>query len=262
MAGRRPLVAGNWKMHLGRSAARELVTALRAALGSERALDIVLCPPAPWLADAHDLLAGSALRLGAQNVYWEPHGAFTGEVSAAMLAGLVQYALVGHSERRHRFGESDADTARKLAAVLELGIEPLLAVGELREQREAGETAAVLRRQLLAAWDGLDRVPQGFIVAYEPVWAIGTGLTATPATAQEACAQIRAIAGERFGPGTAETCRVLYGGSVTAENARALAEQPDIDGLLVGGASLDAAAFTAICHAVAAAKSWAPGTGR
>ena len=254
MPVRTPIVAGNWKMHLGRAPARELVTALRDALGGLRGVEAVLCPPAPWLADAHDLLAGSPLRLGVQHVYWEPHGAFTGEVSAAMLAGIVQYVIIGHSERRHRFGERDEDTARKLRAVIELGMQPMLAIGELREQREAGETATVLRRQLLAAWEGLDRLPAGSIIAYEPVWAIGTGLTATPAMAQDACAHVRAIVEERFDAATAETCRVLYGGSVTVDNVATLAAEPDIDGVLVGGASLDASAFTAICHAVAAAK--------
>jgi len=242
-------------MHLGRAAARELVTALRDALHDLRGAEVVLCPPAPWLPDAHDLLAGSPLRLGAQHVYWEPHGAFTGEVSAAMLAGIVQYVIIGHSERRHRFGERDEDTARKLDAVLELGMQPILAVGELREQREGGETVAVLRRQLLAAWDGLDRLSAGSIVAYEPVWAIGTGLTATPAVAQDACRQVRAIIAERFDGDTAASCRVLYGGSVTANNVAALTAEPDIDGALVGGASLDAAAFAAICRAVVAAKA-------
>jgi len=241
-------------MHLARGPARDLVSGLRAALEGLQGLEVVLCPPAPWLADAHDLLAGSRLRVGAQNVYWEPHGAFTGEVSAAMLTGIVQYVMIGHSERRYRFGETDAETNRKLQAVLGLGMQPILAVGELREEREAGRTPEVLRRQLVGAFAEVARLPEGFIVAYEPVWAIGTGLTATPAIAQQACADVRRLIAERFGTDAAEACRVLYGGSVNADNAGTLAREPDIDGLLVGGASLQVESFAAICRAVAAAK--------
>ncbi|MEZ4554800.1 MAG: triose-phosphate isomerase [Dehalococcoidia bacterium] len=251
---RRPIVAGNWKMHLDRSAAADLVAALRGALDGLAGIDVVLCPPLPWLPDTADRLRGSTLEVGAQNVYWEPHGAYTGEVSAAMLAGLVDYVIIGHSERRHVFGETDEETAKKLDAVLGLGMRPILAVGELREEREAGQTPHVLQRQLLAAFADVDRLPEDFVVAYEPVWAIGTGLTATPETAQQACADVRRILAERFGDATAEACRIQYGGSVNAENAAALAAAPDIDGLLVGGASLNAEAFTTICRAVAATK--------
>ena len=253
-SARRPIVAGNWKMHLGRSAARELLTDLRGELDRLQGVDVVVCPPLPWLSDAADLLKGSTLRVGAQNVHWEPHGAFTGEVGAAMLAGMVDYVIIGHSERRHLFGESDQDTARKLDAVLGLDMKPILAVGELREEREAGRTPEVLRRQLLAAFEDIERLPEGFVIAYEPVWAIGTGLTATPETAQLACAGVRRIVAERFGEDTATVCRIQYGGSVSAENAESLTRQPDIDGLLVGGASLKADSFAAICRAVAIAK--------
>ncbi|MGE0229488.1 MAG: triose-phosphate isomerase [Dehalococcoidia bacterium] len=254
MPARRPIVAGNWKMHLDRSAAADLVTALRGALDGLAGIDVVLCPPLPWLPDTADHLRGSTLEVGVQNVYWEPHGAYTGEVSAAMLAGLVDYVIIGHSERRHVFGETDEETAKKLDAVLGLGMRPILAVGELREEREAGRTPHVLERQLLAAFADVNRLPADFVVAYEPVWAIGTGLTATPETAQQACADVRRILGQRFGDATAEACRIQYGGSVNAENAAALAAGPDIDGLLVGGASLNAEAFAAICRAVADAK--------
>ncbi len=254
MTSRRPIVAGNWKMHLNRSAAAELVAALRGALDGFAGVDIILCPPTPWLADTADAVRGTTLQVGAQNVHWEPHGAFTGEVSAAMLTGLVDYVIIGHSERRHVFGETDDATAKKLDAVLGLGMRPILAVGELREEREAGQTPAVLERQLRAVFANVDRLPEGFVVAYEPVWAIGTGLTATPELAQEACADVRRIVADRFGETAAETCRIQYGGSVNAENAASLAAQPDIDGLLVGGASLNAEAFTAICRAVATTK--------
>jgi triosephosphate isomerase len=166
----------------------------------------------------------------------------------------VDYVIIGHSERRHLFGETDEATARKLDAVLGLGMKPILAVGELREEREASRTPEVLQRQLTAAFADIERLPEGFVVAYEPVWAIGTGLTATPETAQQACADVRRIIRERYGGDTAEACRIQYGGSVNAENAAALASQADIDGLLVGGASLNAEAFAAICRAVASAK--------
>ena len=252
---RTPIVAGNWKMHLGRTPARELLTALHESLAEVRGIDMAVCPPAPWIGDAADILRGSRIGVGAQNVYWEPHGAFTGEVSAAMLAGVVDYVIIGHSERRHVFGETDEQTNRKLQAVLGLGMQPMLAVGELREEREGGRTNDVLRRQLLAAFADIEELPEGFIVAYEPVWAIGTGLTATPEIAQMTCADIRAILTERFDAATAEACRIQYGGSASADNASALMSQPDIDGLLVGGAALQAESFTRICQAAAAVAS-------
>ncbi len=254
MNQRRPIVAGNWKMHLGRSAAATLVADLLHELGDIEGIDVVICPPLPWLPETADRLRGSGLAAGAQNVHWEPHGALTGEVGAAMLAGVVDYVIVGHSERRHLFGETDEETAKKLDAVLGLGMQPILAVGELREEREAGQTPHVLERQLTAALANVTHVPEAFVVAYEPVWAIGTGLTATPDLAQLACADIRRILAARFGDATAERCRIQYGGSVNAENAASLAAQPDIDGVLVGGASLDAQAFASICRSVAAAK--------
>jgi triosephosphate isomerase len=245
-------------MHTGRTAARELLEGIRSQLGGvggAGGVEVVVCPPAPWLGDAFDLLQGSGIRLGVQNVYWEPHGAFTGEVSAAMLAGTVDFVIIGHSERRHRFGETDEDTNRKLRAVLDLDMQPMLAVGELREEREGGRTNEVLRRQLMAALNDIDRVPEGFIVAYEPVWAIGTGLTATPEIAQQTCADIRAMLAERYDEDTAQASRIQYGGSVNAENALALLSQPDIDGALVGGAALQAESFVAICRAAAEAVS-------
>ena len=252
---RMPVVAGNWKMNTGRSAARDLLRTLRSRLDGLTGVQVAICPPAPWLGDAFDILQGSSVRLGAQNVYWQPQGAFTGEVSAAMLAGIVDYVIVGHSERRHVFHETDEETNKKLQAVLGLDMQPMFAVGELRDERESGRTNDVLKRQLLAGFTDIERLPEGFIVAYEPVWAIGTGLTATPEIAQRTCAYIRAIVAERYGPGTAEVCRVQYGGSANAENAGGLMSQPDIDGLLVGGAALQAVSFTTICKAAAAAKA-------
>ena len=251
MSTRTPIVGGNWKMHLDRAGARELLRELREQLDGLEGVEVVIFPPAAWLGDAADALEGSTLRVGAQNAYWLPHGAYTGEVGAAMLVGTADYVLVGHSERRHVFGESDGDSGRKLDAVLGLALQPILAVGEQQEEREGGRTAAVLQRQLDAAFADVERLPEGFTIAYEPVWAIGTGLTATPEIAQATVAEIRRMVADRFGPASAEACRIQYGGSVNAENVADLASQPDIDGALVGGASLDAAAFAAICRAVA-----------
>ena len=211
-----------------------------------------MCPPAAWLGDAADLLAGSSLRVGAQNVHWEPKGAFTGEVSAPMLAGVATHVIIGHSERRHVFGETDEATNRKLRAVLDAGLHPILAIGELREEAESGRTEAVLRRQITGAFAGFDALPGDLVVAYEPVWAIGTGLAATADDAQERCAMVRRILVDRFDAASAEACRIQYGGSVNAQNAAGFAAGADIDGVLVGGASLDAAAFEAICRAFAA----------
>ena len=252
-AQRTPIVGGNWKMHLDRSGARDLLRELREQLDGLEGVEIVIFPPAPWLGDAADALEGSTLRVGAQNAYWLPHGAYTGEVGAAMLVGTADYVLVGHSERRHVFGESDEDSGRKLDTVLGLALQPILAVGEQQEEREGGRTAEVLQRQLDAAFAGVDRLPEGFTIAYEPVWAIGTGLTATPEIAQATVVEIRRMVGERFGASAAEACRIQYGGSVNAGNVADLASQPDIDGALVGGASLDASAFATICRAVATA---------
>ena len=253
MAPRTPIVGGNWKMHLDRGGARELLHQLRDELDGLEGVEVVIFPPAAWLGDAADALEGSTLRVGAQNAYWLPHGAYTGEVGAAMLVGTADYVLVGHSERRHVFGESDRDSGRKLDAVLGLALQPILAVGEQQEEREGGRTAEVLQRQLDAAFANIDRLPEGFTIAYEPVWAIGAGLTATPEIAQATVAEIRRMVADRFGAAGAEACRIQYGGSVNAENVADLASQPDIDGALVGGASLDAEAFATICRAVAAA---------
>jgi triosephosphate isomerase len=254
-ASRTPIVGGNWKMHLDRIHARVLLRELRDELDGLAGVEVVICPPAPWLGDAADLLEGSTLQVGAQNAHWQPHGAFTGEVGAAMLIGTARYVILGHSERRRVFGETDDDVGRRLAAVLGLELRPILAIGELQAEREGGATREVLRRQLDAAFADVDRLPEGFVIAYEPVWAIGTGLTATPEIAQSTIADVRSMVAERFGASTAEACRIQYGGSVNAENVRELARQPDIDGALVGGASLQASSFAAICRAVAEAAA-------
>jgi triosephosphate isomerase len=250
-ANRVPIVGGNWKMHGTRAHTGQLLHALRAALDGIADVEIVICPPTPWLTDAAEALGGGTLEVGAQNAHWEREGAFTGEQSAAMLTGTVSHVIIGHSERRQLFGESDEQTNWKLRAAIEAGVTPILAIGELQSEREAGETDAVLRRQLLAAFEGLRTLPIGTVIAYEPVWAIGTGLAATPEIAQEAASSVRAVVADRFSDSTGSLIRIQYGGSVTAENASDLAAQPDIDGALVGGASLRADEFASICGAFA-----------
>ncbi|MCC6238332.1 MAG: triose-phosphate isomerase [Dehalococcoidia bacterium] len=250
-----PIVGGNWKMNTTRAEALPLLVALRDGLDGFDGAEVVVMPPAPWLGDAANVLEeDSAVHIGVQNVHWEPRGAFTGEQSAAMLVGTAEYALVGHSERRHVFGESDADVNRKLRSILDAGLRPILAVGETEAERDTGATYEVLRRQLEGAFAGFTDLPTTIVIAYEPVWAIGTGRTATPEAAQEACAAVRSMVAERFGAEAASALRIQYGGSVTADNIAALAVQPDIDGALVGGASLNPEAFIAICRAIAQAR--------
>ncbi len=248
---RKSMVAGNWKMHGAHESAVQLVKAILQ--GSERSdnAEAVICPPFVYLADIARLLKGSDLVLGAQDVCAEDNGAFTGEVSGSMLFDVgCRYVIVGHSERRSLFGENDAMVARKFMATQRAGLVPILCVGETLDQRQNGETQAVIMRQLKAVLDaaGIHSFEQA-IVAYEPVWAIGTGKTATPSQAQEVHALIRACicAGDaRIGA----AIRLLYGGSVKASNAADLFQMPDIDGGLVGGASLEAHEFLAICEAV------------
>ena len=249
---RTPVIGGNWKMNTARSEAQDLLRDVRARLDGIAGAEVIVFPPAPWIADAADILCSSGIRVGVQNVYWEPKGAFTGEVSPVMIGATASDVLVGHSERRHVFGETDADTNRKLRAVLDAGLRPTLAIGELREEAEGRQTEAVLRRQLLGAFEGVESLPGNLIVAYEPVWAIGTGLAATADDAQERCAMVRRILAERFNHSSADACRIQYGGSVNAENAAGYAACPDVDGVLVGGASLSGASFEAICRAFVA----------
>lgn len=249
-----PVVGGNWKMHTQRSEARTLLGRLRQRLDVIADVEVIVCPPYPWLGDAADLLTGSNLRVGAQDVHWEPSGAYTGAVSAPMLVGTVTHVIVGHSERRHVFMETAQETNLKLRAVLEAGLTPILAVGERLDEADAGHTEEVLRRQLHEGFEGIERLDSSVVIAYEPVWAIGTGRAASAEEAQERCATVRSILAERFNERAANACRIQYGGSVNAENVSGFAAQPDIDGVLVGGASLDSDAFTAICRAFAEAK--------
>lgn len=245
---RKPLVAGNWKMHGSRAENAALVGGLLDLLKEDARAEVMVCPPFPYLAETGRLLKDSGVALGAQSVCAEAQGAFTGEVSAAMLKDVgCRYVLVGHSERRQLYGENDALVARKFVAAQSQGLVPVLCVGETLEEREAGQTLAVISRQMDAvlAVSGVASLGQA-VVAYEPVWAIGTGRTATPEQAQEVHATIRSkIAGLDATIGG--LVRILYGGSVKASNARELFAMPDIDGGLVGGASLKADEFARIC---------------
>jgi triosephosphate isomerase (TIM) len=247
--GRRPFVAGNWKLNGSRSANRQLLDSL--LLGQiPTSVDVAVCPPFVYLGDAVARTAGTTVAVGAQNLALHDSGAFTGEVSASMLRDIgCSHVIIGHSERRTLFDETDADTAVKLGRALAAGLVPILCVGETLAQREAGATDAVVTRQLDAVLAvHSPSVLRTAIVAYEPVWAIGTGQTATPEQAQEVHARIRGrLAQADATMGSA--VRILYGGSVKSSNARELFSMPDIDGGLIGGASLDAAEFARICMA-------------
>ena len=251
---RQTLVAGNWKMNGGREANAALVGRIAGGVAGRPGAEVLVCPPAVYLESVAQLVKGTTIRLGAQNLCdQEKPGAFTGEIHGAMLreAGCA-YVIVGHSERRALYGETDAIVARKFSTAQALGLTPILCVGETLEQREQEQTEAVLRRQLDAVLEscGVGSLARA-VVAYEPVWAIGTGRTATPQQAQAAHAFLRAQVGARDAR-IAAALRVLYGGSVNAGNAGALFAQPDVDGGLVGGASLKADEFLAICAAAQA----------
>lgn len=251
---RRPLVAANWKMHGLKAFAADLCATLVDGLAGESACDVLICPPFVYLAQVQQALRGSDIRLGAQNMHQQEQGAFTGEISAPMLLDHdCSHVLIGHSERRELFAESSELTALKVQSAVNAGLVPVLCVGESGAQREAGTTNEVIRGQLQAVLDLCNaEVFAKAVVAYEPVWAIGTGLTATPEQAQDVHAMIRTfIAGQPGGEEIAAELKILYGGSVKAANAAALFAQPDIDGALVGGASLVAEDFLAICRAAA-----------
>jgi len=237
------LIAGNWKMFKGPGETAAFCAAFLEELEDDRGVDVVVAPPFVSLQAAVAELEGGPIRVYAQNVHWEEEGALTGEVSRSMLiAAGVAGAIVGHSERREYFCETDETTALRAAAALESGLGVIACVGETLDEREAGETEAVLRRQVEAIAATVPEPPEGLAVAYEPVWAIGTGRTATPETAQEAHAFVR---------GLYPVERILYGGSVKPENAEELLSQPDVDGALVGGASLDVVSFAEICRTAA-----------
>ncbi len=249
-AGRTPLIAGNWKMHKTIADARAFIEQFLPLVATADRVDVGICPPFPALKPTVDATRGSRVQVFAQNVHQEDHGAFTGEVSPPMLVELgVHGAIVGHSERREMFGETDRALALKVPAALDAGLTPILCVGETEEERESGDTERKLRHQIQ---EDLARVPPeqlgDVVIAYEPIWAIGTGLVATAEQAQEAIAFIRALVADRSRE-QAERTRVLYGGSVNPGNAAELLALPDIDGALVGGGSLDAESFAAIVGA-------------
>ena len=251
---RKPFVAGNWKMNtdshdavgLAKAIAAESVDAL-----SDNKITIAVCPPSVYLSAVAGALNGSCVGLGAQNVYSEEKGAFTGEVSVSMLKDVgCTYTLIGHSERRHIFGETNDMVNKKVHAAISGGLLPILCVGELLEEREAAKTEEVVKEQLLKGLAGIDAAKmQAVTIAYEPVWAIGTGLTATPEQAQEVHAFIRSILTDLYDASLAEEIRIQYGGSAKASNAAELLSKKDVDGLLVGGASLKAADFMGIIEA-------------
>jgi triosephosphate isomerase len=247
---RRPLVAGNWKLNGSLASIEQLMTAILARSGRISRAEVAVCPPFVYLPAVQAITKGSTIVLGAQDVSDRDSGAYTGEVAATMLREFnVRYCIVGHSERRHVYGESDALTARKFAAARRVGLSPILCVGELLEERERGTTETVVARQLDAVieLEGIAAFADA-IVAYEPVWAIGTGKTATPSQAQAVHGFIRQRLAARDAA-TSDKVRILYGGSVKADNASELFSQPDIDGGLIGGASLKADEFLAICGA-------------
>jgi triosephosphate isomerase len=234
-----PIIAGNWKMNYGPTEAEEFVAGILPGLHELHAVERVLCPPAVSLTTVAGAIAGSEVKLGAQNMYYEPRGAYTGEISPTMLQRLCEYVILGHSERRSYFGETDELVNKKVQAALQYNLRPIVCVGERLEQREAGETEAVIRAQVRGSLGGLpaERVAE-IVVAYEPVWAIGTGRAATAQDAVAVVQLIRALLADLYGADAAQAVRVQYGGSVTAANVSEFISQPDIDGALVGGASL------------------------
>jgi triosephosphate isomerase len=250
MKHRKKIVAGNWKMNKRLAEAAELATAISRELGEITDVDVVLCPPFTALRTVGEVIANSGIRLGAQNMHFEPDGAFTGEVSSSMLRDLYcHYVILGHSERRAFFGENDAIVNRKTRAAIAATLTPIVCVGETLQERDGGRTQTVVETQVRGSLAGLGADLRKVVVAYEPVWAIGTGRTATPEQAQEVHALIRKVLVDLSDPSTGESIRIQYGGSVKASNAASLFSQPDIDGGLIGGASLEARSFVDIVKA-------------
>lgn len=245
---RTKFIAGNWKMFTNTATAEQLAGALVKAIGKETRVRVAVCPPFPYLSKVAGVLAGSSIGLGAQNLYPEKEGAFTGEVSPTMLVDVgCKYVILGHSERRHKLGENDAFINRKVHAALAAGLEVILCIGETLEEREGNQTEKVLDTQLTGGLAGINgETLKHITLAYEPVWAIGTGRNATPAQAQDAHAFVRRRVGELCGAAAAQGVIIQYGGSVKPDNAALLLGQADVDGALVGGASLQAEQFLAI----------------
>ncbi len=234
---RKPFIAGNWKMNMTAASGAKLIEDLKP-LVKDANCDVALCVPAILIPEMVKAAAGSNIKIGAENVHWAPSGAYTGEISAEMLKEYgVEYVIIGHSERRQYFGETDESVNMRLHAALKAGLTPIMCVGEMLAEREAGKTEAVLDRQLSVGLGGIEDITK-VVIAYEPVWAIGTGKTATDEQAQETIAHIRKKIGELFCPKCAEKVIIQYGGSMNAKNCKGLMAQPDIDGGLIGGASL------------------------
>ena len=249
---RKKIVAGNWKMNKSIAEAQDLAEGIKRELAESRDVDVVLCPPFIALKVVSEAIDNTSIKLGAQNMHWEGNGAYTGEISAAMLRDIYcHYVILGHSERRAYFRETDIVVNKKVKAAIEAHLNPIVCVGETLEQRDAGEARNVVARQIEGSLDGLGDDLKKVIVAYEPVWAIGTGRTATPEQAQEMHAHIRQVIGNVADSETAESLRIQYGGSVKPANAEELFSQADIDGGLIGGASLDARSFVQIVMAAA-----------
>ena len=249
--GRTPIVAGNWKMNTTVKEGRELAVAIRDQVADVRGVLTVLCPPFVSLASVADAVAGSSIQVGAQNLHPEPSGAFTGEVAAPMLVGICNFVVLGHSERRQYFKESDAFVNQKVTTALTHGLFAIVCVGETLAQRDAGRTDQVLRRQARGSLAGITDFSR-VAIAYEPIWAIGTGRAATPQDAADGISVIRRTVASMAGAEVAQSIRILYGGSVGPNNAETLFAQSEVDGGLVGGASLKAAQFAAVVRAAAA----------
>ena len=252
---RKKFIAGNWKMNTSRADGVALAKAIAQKVGASSAVEVAVCPPSLYLEAVRQVIAGSAVGLGAQNCYHEAKGAFTGEISPQMLVDVgCKYVILGHSERRAIFKESSQDVNRKVLAALAASLTPIVCVGETLEQRQANQTAAVVREQIEGSLAGLSAEQmQRIVIAYEPVWAIGTGVVATPQQAEEVHADLRRLLETRYNSEVASAVRIQYGGSVNAENAASLLSMPNIDGALVGGASLKADGFLVIVAAAAAA---------
>jgi triosephosphate isomerase len=248
-----PIIAGNWKMNTTVAEAAELVKAMKEKLNPIIGVEKVLCPPFVSLITIKELIKGTSIKLGAQNMYFERSGAYTGEVSPAMLTGLCEFVILGHSERRGYFGETDQLVNKKIKAALGVGLTPIVCVGESLEQNNAGDTVGVITRQVKAAFDGI-ALPKGTVIAYEPIWAIGTGKSATGEQANAIIKVIRSIVAQIYGDPVAQAMRIQYGGSVNNANIAEFIKQPEIDGALVGGASLKAPDFLGIVEQTAKIK--------
>jgi triosephosphate isomerase len=248
---RRKFIAGNWKMNTTRAEAVALANAVAAKMGASSAVDVAVCPPSVYLEAVGQVIKTAAVGLGAQNCYYEAKGAFTGEVSPQMLRDIgCAYVILGHSERRQIFKESNHDVNRKVVATLAVGLTPIVCVGETLDQRQSGQTAAVVRGQIEGSLAGVSTEQMlEIVIAYEPVWAIGTGVVATPDQAEAVHADLRKLLETRYNSQVASSVRIQYGGSVNAENAASLLGRPNIDGALVGGASLKADSFLSIVAA-------------